>query len=57
MESRPHEPVDVDAILEELGDEFDDPGDSPWGGANLEWHPSCPCPGCQWFSRLHNMEH
>jgi len=28
-------PIDVDAILAALGDEFDDPGDDPWGGANL----------------------
>lgn len=29
-------PVDVDAILASLGPEFDDPGDDPWGGGNLE---------------------
>lgn len=29
--------IDVDAILELLGDTFDDPGDDPWGGANLYW--------------------
>ena len=32
----PTAPVDVDAILDSLGPEFDDPGDDPWGGANLE---------------------
>ncbi len=26
---------DVDAIIDGLGDEYDDPGDDPWGGANL----------------------
>lgn len=29
------EPVDVDAILESLGDEYGDPGEDQWGGANL----------------------
>jgi uncharacterized phage-associated protein len=28
-------PVDVDAILSSLGDEYRDPGEDPWGGANL----------------------
>lgn len=28
--------VDVDAILSSLGEEFEDAGDDPWGGANLE---------------------
>jgi hypothetical protein len=30
------EPIDVDKILELLGDQFMDPGDDPWGGANLD---------------------
>lgn len=29
-------PIDVDAILDSLGEEFEDAGDDPWGGANLE---------------------
>lgn len=29
-------PVDIDRIFDSLGDEFDDPGDDPWGGANLD---------------------
>lgn len=33
------EPIDVDAILASLGDEFDDPGDDRWGGANLDVRP------------------
>lgn len=27
--------LDVDALLESLGDAYDDPGADPWGGANL----------------------
>lgn len=27
--------LDVDAILRSLGDQYSDPGDDPWGGANL----------------------
>lgn len=30
------DPVDVDAILESLGDEYDSPGEDHWGGANLD---------------------
>jgi uncharacterized phage-associated protein len=36
---RSHEvsdPVDVDAILDSLGSDYADPGDDPWGGANLD---------------------
>lgn len=29
-------PVDVDAILGSLGDEYSDPGDNPWGSSNLD---------------------
>lgn len=29
-------PIDVDAILASLGDEFMDPGHDQWGGANLD---------------------
>lgn len=29
------EPVDVDALLDGLGEEFDETGDNPWGGANV----------------------
>lgn len=29
-------PIDVDAILESLDKDLLDPGDNPWGGANLE---------------------
>ncbi|WP_068059187.1 hypothetical protein [Nocardia xishanensis] len=29
------QPIDVDAILGSLGPEYNDPGDDPWGGANL----------------------
>lgn len=36
-------PVDVDAILASLGDEYMDPGDDPWGGANLT---ACHGPCC-----------
>lgn len=32
------ESLDVDSILDSLGDEYDDPGDDPWGGANLATH-------------------
>lgn len=41
----PSERIDVDAILASLGPEFDDPGDNPWGGANLEkcGDPACRC--------------
>lgn len=30
------EPIDVDAIFRTLGPEFTEPGDDPWGGANLQ---------------------
>ncbi|MCP2096059.1 putative phage-associated protein [Actinosynnema pretiosum] len=29
-------PVDVDAILQSLSEEWHEPGDNPWGGASLE---------------------
>jgi len=29
-------PVDVDGILRALGDGYQDPGDDPWGGSNLD---------------------
>ena len=37
-----YKPIDVDAILASLGDEFKDPGPDPWGGANLDWGPRTP---------------
>jgi len=30
------DPIDVDALLADLGDEFDEIDDSPWGSANLQ---------------------
>ena len=35
-------PIDVDAILASLGDEFKYPGPDRWGGANLDWGPRTP---------------
>lgn len=32
--------VDVDALLAELGPEFDEPDDSPWGSTNMAWFDS-----------------
>lgn len=29
-------PVDVDALLRELGEEYENDDESPWGGANLD---------------------
>jgi hypothetical protein len=39
--------IDVDAILASLPPAFDDPGENPWGGANLEkcGDPACRCAG------------
>lgn len=31
------EPIDVDRILEGIGDDLLDLGEDPWGGANLYW--------------------
>jgi uncharacterized phage-associated protein len=34
--SRESGPVDIATILDSLGDEYNDPGEDPWGGANLD---------------------
>jgi hypothetical protein len=37
-------PIDVDAIIASLDPALADPGDNPWGGANLERcgeYPAC----------------